>query len=83
MSVGRLFVVFVLTRLVLLNSAEKEKHHPNCEPHPIQCGKLGEIGWPYKEKKHRDHCGLYTVDCSEENSPKIQLKEGGHWHQTS
>ncbi|KAF3431759.1 hypothetical protein FNV43_RR26495 [Rhamnella rubrinervis] len=57
--------------LMLLNSAE-EKHHPHCEP--FQCGKLGEIRWPYKEKKHPHHCGLYTVDCSEENSPKIQLK---------
>ncbi|KAF3431919.1 hypothetical protein FNV43_RR26655 [Rhamnella rubrinervis] len=66
---------------VLLNSAEEEKHHPHCEP--FQCGKLGEIRWPYKEKKHPHHCGLYTVDCSEENSPKIQLKKEGHWYQIS
>ncbi|KAF3431752.1 hypothetical protein FNV43_RR26488 [Rhamnella rubrinervis] len=80
MALGPLFFLFVLTHL-LLNSAEEEKHHPNCEP--FKCGKLGEIDWPYKEKKHPHHCGFYTVDCSEENSPKIQLKEGGHWYQIS
>ncbi|KAF3431914.1 hypothetical protein FNV43_RR26650 [Rhamnella rubrinervis] len=81
MALGPLFFLFVLTHLVLLNSAEEEKHHPHCEP--FQCGKLGEIRWPYKEKKHPHHCGLYTVDCSEENSPKIQLKKEGHWYQIS
>ncbi|KAF3431912.1 hypothetical protein FNV43_RR26648 [Rhamnella rubrinervis] len=83
MALGPLFFLFVLTHLMFLNSAEEEKHHPNCEPFSFPCGKLGEIGWAYKEKTHPDHCGLYKVDCSEENSPKIQLKEGGHWYQIS
>ncbi|KAL4611807.1 hypothetical protein ACB092_08G152200, partial [Castanea dentata] len=42
---------------------------PNCSP--IQCGKLGIIGFPFTDSSH-PHCGLLPVKC-DEIPPTIQL----------
>ncbi|KAM3692973.1 hypothetical protein ACJW31_08G129700 [Castanea mollissima] len=65
-----LFVFFLLSHLLLLHSAEEvNRTLPNCSP--IQCGKLGIIGFPFTDSSH-PHCGLLPVKC-DEIPPTIQL----------
>ena len=58
-----LFVFFVLSHLVLLHSAEGEgkQEHPYCLP--FQCGKFGNISFPFTENPD-PFCGLH-VECDE------------------
>ncbi|XP_024023247.1 LEAF RUST 10 DISEASE-RESISTANCE LOCUS RECEPTOR-LIKE PROTEIN KINASE-like 1.1 isoform X2 [Morus notabilis] len=72
-----LLVMFFLSPLPLLSSAEEQIHHPACPP--FRCGKFGDILPPFRNNSN-SKCGLYTVDCSEP-VPKIQLKEGGYWYE--
>ncbi|KAM3740818.1 hypothetical protein ACB098_08G128000 [Castanea mollissima] len=65
-----MFVFFLLSHLLLLHSAEEvNRTLPNCSP--IQCGKLGIIGFPFTDSSH-PHCGLLPVKC-DEIPPTIQL----------
>ncbi|XP_024194529.1 rust resistance kinase Lr10 isoform X2 [Rosa chinensis] len=74
-----LFISFLLTNLAVLHSAEEEKIHTSCSPYYFCNDQIGSISFPFRYKEHPRECGLYSVDCSE--PPKIQLKEGGYWHE--
>ena len=68
-----LLVVFVLSHLVLLHSAEERKgEHPLCWP--FQCGKLVDISFPFTEFP-TPLCGFLQVDC-DETRPMIRLPPG-------
>ena len=68
-----LFVFFVLSHLVLLHSAEKEKKRENPFCLPFQCGKLGNISFPFTKIPFRSQfCGLMHVKCDEPH-PTIKL----------
>uniref|UniRef100_A0A803PIC6 Protein kinase domain-containing protein n=1 Tax=Cannabis sativa TaxID=3483 RepID=A0A803PIC6_CANSA len=69
-----LFVFFII---ITTHSLLSISAHDKCPP--FFCGKLGSISFPYNNKTNPE-CGVFTVDCSEENKPKIQLKEEGHWY---
>ncbi|XP_028951642.2 LEAF RUST 10 DISEASE-RESISTANCEUS RECEPTOR-LIKE PROTEIN KINASE-like 2.1 [Malus domestica] len=70
-----LFILSVLAHLVVLHSAEA-KH---C---PVQfCSSAGNISFPFKSTGDPPECGLFTVDCSDPERPRIQLKGGGYWHE--
>ncbi|XP_060969126.1 LEAF RUST 10 DISEASE-RESISTANCE LOCUS RECEPTOR-LIKE PROTEIN KINASE-like 1.1 isoform X3 [Cannabis sativa] len=73
------FFFFFLRHLLLPSSAEgKEIPRPhNCTQFP--CGKLGMIGFPFSNISRPD-CGVFTLNCSEEQDPKIQFKKGGGWY---
>lgn len=76
-----LFMFFVLANLAVLHSAEEERNHQRC-PAYFCNDNIGNIStFPFKSKAHPPECGLYSVDCSEGSSPKIQLEEGGYWHE--
>ncbi|BFG17090.1 hypothetical protein CerSpe_033640 [Prunus speciosa] len=79
---GALFVFSLLTHLVVLHSTgELEFYNDRCPPE--YCNEnVSTIQFPFKSKKHPPECGgLFTVDCSDHNHPKIQLKEEGYWHE--
>ena len=69
-----LFVLFVLSHLLLLHSAEL----PNCSS--FQCGKFGIIGFPFFNRKYPSCGGLFAVDC-DGTPPTIQLVWGGRQHE--
>ncbi|XP_050132749.1 LEAF RUST 10 DISEASE-RESISTANCE LOCUS RECEPTOR-LIKE PROTEIN KINASE-like 2.1 [Malus sylvestris] len=70
-----LFILSVLAHLVVLHSAEA-KH---CS---VQfCSSAGNISFPFKSTGDPPECGLFTVDCSDPERPRIQLKGGGYWHE--
>ncbi|KAM3740817.1 hypothetical protein ACB098_08G127900 [Castanea mollissima] len=73
MACVSLFVFFLLSRLLLLHSAEEvNRTLPNCSS--FQCGKLGIIGFPFTDSSH-PLCGLLPVKC-DEMPPTIQLGWG-------
>ncbi|XP_060669294.1 LEAF RUST 10 DISEASE-RESISTANCE LOCUS RECEPTOR-LIKE PROTEIN KINASE-like 1.1 [Ziziphus jujuba] len=79
MAVDPLFVVFLLTRLMLFSLAQQQGHNESCGA--FVCGNLGEIFFPFKDSSGLPgECGLYKVNCSDQNNPKVQLKGGGHWY---
>lgn len=67
--------MFILTHLVVLNSAEKEIYNMSCLP--FHCANQSEMHFPYKNTMQPHNCGLYTINCS---GLKVQFKEGGHWY---
>ncbi|KAL4611806.1 hypothetical protein ACB092_08G152100 [Castanea dentata] len=70
MACVSLFVFFLLSRLLLLHSAEEvNRTLPNCSS--FQCGKLGIIVFPFTDSSH-PLCGLLPVKC-DEMPPTIQL----------
>jgi len=73
-----LLVFFVLFHPLLL-CASKEDGWPlkNCPP--FNCGKLGEIRFPFTNNTSPEMCGPYAVDGCNENSQRIQLVRGGKW----
>ena len=72
-----LFVFFVLSHLVLLHSAEKEEgKRENTYCLPSQCGKLGNISFPFtKIPLLFQSCVLMHVECDEPH-PMIHLPLG-------
>ncbi|KAI5353164.1 hypothetical protein L3X38_006057 [Prunus dulcis] len=77
-----LFVFSLPTHLVVLHSTEEgELYNKRCPS--ILCNEIvGHIQLPLKNKTHPPECGgLFTVDCSDHNHLKIQLKEEGYWHE--
>ncbi|TQD87019.1 hypothetical protein C1H46_027402 [Malus baccata] len=77
-----LFILSVLAHLVVLHSAEYSKEEPSkhCPGH-FCSDMVGNISFPFKSPGDPPECGLFTVDCSEPDRPKVQLKEGGYWHE--
>nr|XP_011465657.1 PREDICTED: probable serine/threonine-protein kinase At1g18390 [Fragaria vesca subsp. vesca] len=72
-----LFMFSVLSHLLVLHYVEGTKSCPS-----YFCNDLvGNIHFPFKNSSHPPECGLYTVDCSNPSRPKIQLIEGGYWHE--
>ncbi|XP_034198506.1 LEAF RUST 10 DISEASE-RESISTANCE LOCUS RECEPTOR-LIKE PROTEIN KINASE-like 1.1 isoform X2 [Prunus dulcis] len=63
-----LFIFSLLTHLVVLHSIEELKINKGCSPEECQT--------------HPPECGwLFTVNCSDRDNPRIQLKEEGYWHE--
>uniref|UniRef100_A0A5B6ZI06 Wall-associated receptor kinase galacturonan-binding domain-containing protein n=1 Tax=Davidia involucrata TaxID=16924 RepID=A0A5B6ZI06_DAVIN len=76
MALAYFLVFFVLSHLVvLLQSAEEQKIYNRSCP-PFQCGKLGEIRYPFTNISQPE-CGSCMIDCSKQ---KIKLGKGGHWY---
>ncbi|XP_068325683.1 LEAF RUST 10 DISEASE-RESISTANCEUS RECEPTOR-LIKE PROTEIN KINASE-like 2.1 isoform X2 [Pyrus communis] len=76
-----LFILSVLAHLVVLHSAEYSEAEPSkhCPAH--FCSDIvGNINFPFKSPGDPPECGLFTVNCSDPDWPKIQLKEGGYWY---
>ncbi|KAM0983543.1 hypothetical protein TB2_010870 [Malus domestica] len=73
-----LFILAVLAHLVVLHSAEYPAEH--CQVH-FCSSSVGNISFPFKNVGDPPICGLFTVNCSDPERPKIQLKEGGYWHE--
>ena len=70
---------FVLSHLVLLHSAEEEgkRENPNCRH--FQCGKLGNISFPFTEIPPLfPFCGLMQVEC-DKTPPMIHLPISVPW----
>ncbi|KAH0991075.1 hypothetical protein GBA52_002558 [Prunus armeniaca] len=75
-----LFIFSLLTHLVVVHSTEELKINEHC--HPIPCNeKVRMIQFPFRNKTQPTECGLFTVDCSDQDNPRIQLKEKGYWHE--
>ena len=73
-SLPALFLLSFFINLVAPHYAEELVYPANF------CNEIvGSISFPFKNKTHSPKCGLYTVDCSDHTSPKIQLKEEGYW----
>ncbi|KAL6190346.1 hypothetical protein ACLB2K_036744 [Fragaria x ananassa] len=75
-----LFISFLLTSFAVLHSAQEERNYKRCQPYLCN-DHIGNLSFPFKYKEDPPECGLYSVDCSEGLHPKIQLKEGGYWHE--
>ncbi|KAM1942171.1 hypothetical protein ACFX15_010679 [Malus domestica] len=77
-----LFILAVLAHLVVLHSAEYPKEEPyiHC-PGSLCSNTVGPVSFPFKSMGDPRECGLFTVNCSVPSQPKIQLKEGGYWHE--
>ncbi|CAL5419431.1 unnamed protein product [Camellia sinensis] len=76
MVVPSILAFFVLSHLLFLHSAgEDNTSFQNC-PQSFQCGKLGQINFPYSNTSY-PHCGLCTVDCREK-VPKLNFSEDHH-----
>ncbi|KAM0983547.1 hypothetical protein ACFX2C_011081 [Malus domestica] len=73
-----LFILAVLAHLVVLHSAEYPAEH--CQVH-FCSSSVGKISFPFKNVGDPPICGLFTVNCTDPERPKIQLKEGGYWHE--
>ncbi|KAM2781345.1 hypothetical protein FF1_011137 [Malus domestica] len=74
MAAVALFILSVLAHLVVLHSA---KH---CPAHSCWFAEV-PISFPFKSTEDPPECGLFTVNCSVRGQPKVQLKEGGYWHE--
>ncbi|XP_004300969.1 PREDICTED: probable receptor-like protein kinase At1g67000-like [Fragaria vesca subsp. vesca] len=74
-----LFISFLLTNLAVLHSAEEQRINKSCPPYFCN-DVIGNISFPFRYEEQSRECGLYPVDCSE-GFPRIQLKEGGYWHE--
>ncbi|CAL8995010.1 unnamed protein product [Prunus brigantina] len=77
---GALFIFSLLTHLVVLHSTEEEKIHKRCPPYYCN-DQLSKLQFPFKSMTQHPECGLFTVDCSDQHNPRIQLREKGHWHE--
>nr|POE55856.1 gtp-binding protein brassinazole insensitive pale green 2, chloroplastic [Quercus suber] len=76
-----LFVSFVLSHLVLLHSAEEEGKRENPYCRSFQCGKLGDISFPFTEIPPSfppPFCSSLQVEC-DETHPMIHLPLGDPW----
>ncbi|KAL6188018.1 hypothetical protein ACLB2K_039413 [Fragaria x ananassa] len=71
-----LFMFSVFSHLLLLHYVEGTQNCPSYYCNEI----VGNIHFPFKNSSHPPECGMYTVNCSNPSSPKIQLREGGYWH---
>lgn len=78
MATVYLFVVFFLSRVLLLHSAEEERGS-NC-PHDFYCGQLGKMRFPFYSSNINSTCGLFKLNCSG-SVQTIQLVEGGRWYE--
>ncbi|XP_030955836.1 LEAF RUST 10 DISEASE-RESISTANCE LOCUS RECEPTOR-LIKE PROTEIN KINASE-like 1.1 [Quercus lobata] len=69
-----LFVFFALSHLVLLHSAEEEEKRENDYCRHFQCGKLGNISFPFTKIPPPlfSFCHFMQVDC-DETPPMIHL----------
>ena len=73
-----LLVFFALFHpLLICASKEDGRAFKNCLP--FNCGKLGEITFPFTNNKSSEICGPYAVDGCNKNSQSIQLVRGGKW----
>ncbi|BFG17095.1 hypothetical protein CerSpe_033690 [Prunus speciosa] len=75
------FIFSLLTHFVVLHSTEEgELHNKRCLP--IPCNEnVSKIQFPFKSQTQPRECGLFTVNCSDQARPRIQLKEEGYWHE--
>ncbi|XP_048428779.1 LEAF RUST 10 DISEASE-RESISTANCE LOCUS RECEPTOR-LIKE PROTEIN KINASE-like 2.1 [Pyrus x bretschneideri] len=77
-----LFILAVLAQLVVLHSAQYSEAEPSkrCPGH--FCSEtVGHISFPFKSPGDPPECGLFKVNCSVPDQPKIQLKERGYWYE--
>ncbi|CAL8096796.1 unnamed protein product [Prunus armeniaca] len=76
-----LFIFSLLTHLVVLHSTEEKKFYKLCPP--FHCNdQLSKLQFPFKNTTQPHECGgLFTVDCSDQARPRIQLKDKGYWHE--
>nr|XP_034910502.1 LEAF RUST 10 DISEASE-RESISTANCE LOCUS RECEPTOR-LIKE PROTEIN KINASE-like 1.1 [Populus alba] len=73
-----LLVFFALFHPLLICASEEDGWpFKNCLP--FNCGKLGEIWFPFTNNTSPEICGPYAVDGCHENSQRIQLVRGGKW----
>ncbi|CAK9151272.1 unnamed protein product [Ilex paraguariensis] len=80
MALPSFLVFFILSNLVVVNSAQERKQsHYNC-PVSFPCGYLGLIGFPFTNMS-RPECGLCTVDCGPWQPPNVQLETNGRWYE--
>ncbi|XP_068334087.1 rust resistance kinase Lr10-like [Pyrus communis] len=77
-----LFILAVLAHLVVLHSAEYPEEEPSKHCPGRSCSDMvGHISFPFKSTEDPPECGLFTVNCSVPDRPKIQLKERGYWYE--
>ncbi|CAL5419208.1 unnamed protein product [Camellia sinensis] len=70
---------FVLSHLLFLHSAGQDNtSFQNC-PQSFQCGKLGQIKFPYSDITY-PQCGLCTVNCGEA-IPKLNFGVDQLWYE--
>ncbi|KAJ6891087.1 LEAF RUST 10 DISEASE-RESISTANCE LOCUS RECEPTOR-LIKE PROTEIN KINASE-like 1.1 isoform X1 [Populus alba x Populus x berolinensis] len=73
-----LLVFFALFHhLLICASKEDDWFFKKCPP--FNCGKLGEITFPFTNNTSSEICGPYAVDGCDEDSQRIQLVRGGKW----
>jgi hypothetical protein len=73
-----LLVFFVLFHPLLI-CASKEDGWAFKKCPPFNCGKLGDIRFPFTNNTSPEMCGPYAVDGCDANSQRIQLVRGGKW----
>ncbi|CAL5421605.1 unnamed protein product [Camellia sinensis] len=79
MVVPSILAFFVLSHLLFLHSAgEDNTSFQNC-PQSFQCGRLGQINFPYSNTTY-PQCGFCTVDCSEA-TPKLNFGVEQQWYE--
>ncbi|XP_028120729.1 LEAF RUST 10 DISEASE-RESISTANCE LOCUS RECEPTOR-LIKE PROTEIN KINASE-like 1.1 isoform X1 [Camellia sinensis] len=79
MVVPSIMAFFVLSHLLFLHSAgEDNTSFQNC-PQSFQCGKLGQIKFPYSNITY-PQCGLCTVNCGEA-IPKLNFSVDQPWYE--
>jgi len=73
-----LLVFFALFHpLLICASREDGLAFKKCPP--FNCGKLGEIRFPFTNNTSPEICGPYVVDGCNDDSQRIQLVRGGKW----
>ncbi|CAB4295662.1 unnamed protein product [Prunus armeniaca] len=75
-----LFIFSLLIHLVVLHSTEEVKINKRCPPYYCHA-MAGDIGFPFKSQMQPPECGLFTVNCSDKDHPRIQLIKEGYWHE--
>ncbi|KAI9387093.1 hypothetical protein POPTR_010G121350v4 [Populus trichocarpa] len=73
-----LLVFFALFHPLLI-CASKEDGWAFKKCPPFNCGKLGEIRFPFTNNTSPEICGPYVVDGCNDDSQRIQLVRGGKW----
>jgi len=74
-----LLVFFALFQPLLICASKEDEYLAFKKCLPFNCGKLGEIGFPFTNNTSPEICGPYAVDGCHENSQRIQLVRGGKW----
>ncbi|XP_025014508.2 LEAF RUST 10 DISEASE-RESISTANCE LOCUS RECEPTOR-LIKE PROTEIN KINASE-like 1.1 isoform X2 [Ricinus communis] len=73
-----LLLFFLLCHFGFHSAKEEMQSHGRCPR--FNCGKLGELKFPFTNRTDPAHCGLLVVKGCDKGTQRIQLERGERWY---